>query len=135
MHSLVEDTTALPNNILSRIFESLYVDFLESDEFRVGIGEHHCSLLHPCVSVSKSSAFKPIYTFRLISSKWNKVFLSTAKLDRYTSHQIVHGPRHYHTHIYTLLRRSVIFGRYRVFHTLDTEHSTYPVVSLVFLFH
>ena len=129
MHSVEE--TALPNNVLSRILESLYIDFLLSDETRTDISEHHCSLLHPCVSISKSAAFQPIHAFRLTSCKWNKVFLTTAKLLRYTSHQIVHDPpiKGYQTRIYTLLRKAVIFGRYRVFHTLDTEHSKCLILS------
>ena len=126
MHSRVEDTRTLSLTILRRILTFLYADFLEADE-SISIGEHHCSLLHPCVSISTSTPFKPIYTFRLIASQWNKVFLSMARLDRYGSHQIVQGPRNYHTIIYTSLRKSVILGRYRVFHTLDTEHGTYLV--------
>ena len=105
---------ALPDIILARILESLYVDFLESNE-GIDISKHHCSLLHPCITISKSTTFKSIYTFRLISTNWNNVFLSTAKLDRYGSHQIVQGPRQPPTRIYDILRQSVAFKRYRIF--------------------
>ncbi|KAF8809323.1 kinase-like protein [Phlegmacium glaucopus] len=123
MHSKAE-VTRLSNDILNQILQSLYADFLESDE-SIQAGEHHCSLLHPCVSIAKSAAFDAFYKFRLIAANWNAVFLSTAKLDRYGSHLRVHGPRNYHTSIYTLIRKSVIFRRYRVFHSLDLEHGTY----------
>ena len=110
---------ALPNSILARILESLYADFLESDEC-IDISKHHCSLLHPCNSISKSTSFNPIYTFRLISLNWNNVFLSTAKLNRYGSHRIVQGSRQPRTHsIYDLLRQSVVFKRYRLFEKLQ----------------
>ena len=126
---------ALPNNVLVRILESLYADFLESasDEC-IDIGRHHCSLLHPCISISKSTTFKPIYTFRLISSNWNKIFLVTTKLDQYGSHLNVQGPHQHHTYIYGLLRKSVVFRRYRVFQNLDTKHGTSLIVSLFFSF-
>ena len=119
----------LPNNILVRILESLYADFLDSDEF-INIGKHHCSLLHPCISLSKSTTFKPIHTFRLVSSNWNQVFASTAKLDQNASHLIYEGPHQRHTRIYDFLRKSVVLRRYRSFENLDTEHGT--IVSLVF---
>ena len=119
------DTMALPNNILARILEILYADFKSDD--CIDIGKHHCCLLYPCISISKSTTFKPIYTFRLISSNWNKVFLSTAKLDRHASHRIVQGPpsRGRNTYIYNLLRKSVFLRRYRVFQNLDFEHGTF----------
>ena len=126
---------ALPNNILVQILESLYADFLESDEC-IDISKHHCSLLHPCISISKSTTFKPIYTFRLISSSWYKVFISTGRLNRYGSHRIVHGPFEdptswsISTRIFDVLRKSVIFRRYRVFHKLPTE----PGTSLIAFF-
>jgi hypothetical protein len=126
-------TMALPNNILVQILKSLYADFLKSDECQgMDIGKHHCSLLYPCVSISKSTTFKPIYTFRLISSNWNNVFLNTAKLDRYASHRIVRGPHKRHTFLYNLLQKSVVFRRYRVFRNLDTEHGIFLTVSLIF---
>ena len=50
-----------------------------------------------------------------------------AKRDRYASYQVVQGPQKYQTFIYTLLRRSVIFRKYRIFHTLDKEHGTYSI--------
>ena len=81
--SLQVHTMTLPNSILVRILESLYADLLESK--CIDISKHHCSLLYPCISISKSTIFKPIYTYHLISSNCNKVFLSTAKLDRYGS--------------------------------------------------
>lgn len=130
---LAEDTMALPNNILARVLEILYADFLESDEC-IDIGKHHCSLLYPCIAISKSTTFKPVYTFRLISSNWNKVFLSMAKLDRHASHRIVQGPRQTHTYIYNLLRKSVVLGRYRIFRNLDTQHGTFLIVPLIFFF-
>ena len=111
-------TMALPDNILVRILESLYVDFLESDES--DMSKHHCSLLYPCISISESATFKPIYTFRLISSNWNTVFLSTARLGRYDS--------------YNLHRKSVVFRRYRLFHDLDTEHGTSPIAFFLSTF-
>ena len=123
-------TVALPNNILLRILKSLYFDFLESDEC-IDISKHHCSLLHPCISISKSTSFKPIYTFRLISSNWNNVFLSMAKLDRYGSHRIVQGPHQHHSQIYTTFRKSVVLRRYRLFHDLATQHGTSPIVFSV----
>ena len=120
-----EHIMALPNDILARILECLYTDFLGSDEC-IDIGKHHCSLLHPCISISNSTSFKPIYTFRLISSNWNMVFLSTAKLDRHSSHRIVQGPRRPSTtYIYSLLRKSVVLRRYRIFRNLDTEHGIF----------
>ena len=124
---------ALPNNILVQILESLYADFLEYDE-GIDIGKHHCSLLYPCVSISKSATFKPIYTFRLISSNWNKVFLSTAKLNRYASHRVGQSPHQPSTYFYNLLRKSVVFRRYRIFRNLDTEHGTFLIVSLCSFF-
>ncbi|KAF8809322.1 kinase-like protein [Phlegmacium glaucopus] len=120
MHPPAE-ASPLTNDVLNQILQSLYADFLESDE-SIQAGEHHCSLLHPCVSIAKSAAFDAFYKFRLIAANWNAVFLSTAKLDRYASHLRVHGPRKYHTSIYTLIRKSVIFRTYRVFHSLDLEH-------------
>ena len=130
---LVEDTVtmALPNNILVQILEILYADFLASD---IDIEEHHCSLLYPCISISKSTNFKSIYTFRLISSNWNNVFLTTAELDRYASHRIVQDPLKHHssTRFYGRLRKSVVLRRYRVFRNLDTEHGTFLTVSLFF---
>ena len=126
---LVEDTVtmALPNNILVQILEILYADFLASD---IDIEEHHCSLLYPCIPVSKSTNFKSIYTFRLISSNWNNVFLTTAELDRYASHRIVQDPLKHHssTRFYGRLRKSVVLRRYRVFRNLDTEHGFRGVV-------
>ena len=120
---IIEDAMALPENILARILESLYVDFLKSDEC-IDISKHHCSLLHPCIAISKYTTFKPIYTFRLISSNWNKVFLSTAKLDRYGFHRIAQGPHQleHNTRIYDLLRKSVVLRRYRLFRNLHAEH-------------
>lgn len=124
---LAEDTMmALPNNIVVRILESLYADFLETDEC-IDFSEHHCSLLHPCIPISKSASFKSIHAFRLTSSQWNKVFLCTARLGRYASHRIVEGPQLPHayqsqTFIYRLFRKSVVLRRYRIFHNLDTEH-------------
>lgn len=121
-NSQVEATRRLSNNVLSRILESLYLDFLESDE-STSIGEHYCSLLHPCVSISKSATFNVFYKFRLVASEWNKVFLSTAKLDQYASYG-TQSPPPSRTLIYSLLLKSVIFGRYRVFHSLDNDHGT-----------
>ena len=123
---------ALPNNILIRILKSLYADFLESDE-SIDIGEHHCSLLYPCVSVSKSTSFKPIHTFRLISSDWNKAFTSTANLDRYASHRIVQlqVSNKGHSVLYGLFWKSVILRRYRLFHDLGTEDGTSLIVILL----
>ena len=123
---------ALPNSILVRILESLYADFLESE--CIDINKHHCSLLYPCISISKSTIFKPIYTYRLISSNWNKVFLSTAKLDRYGSYRIIQDSHQRRTYIYNLLRKSVILRRYRIFQNLDIEHGTSLIVSLLFSF-
>jgi hypothetical protein len=123
---------ALPNNILAQILETLYADFLESDEC-IDIGKHHCSLLYPCISVSESTTFKPIFTFRLISSNWNSVFRSTANLDRHASHRTVQGLRQHHTFIYNLLQKSVLLRRYRIFQNLDHEHGTFLIVSLFFL--
>ena len=123
---------ALPNNLLVRILESLYVDFLESgDSECIDISKHHCSLLHPCIAISNSTTFKPIYTFRLISSNWNKVFLSTAKLDRHGSHRVVQSSQNHHTRIYNLLWKSVVFKKYRIFLDLDTQHGTSLIVFLV----
>lgn len=113
----------VPSNILVQILESLYADFLESDDcHRMDIDKHHCSLLYPCISISKSTTFQSIYSFRLVSSNWNNAFLATAKLDRYASHRIVKDPLKHHTHFYRLLRKSVVLRRYRVFQNLDTEH-------------
>ena len=126
MHSPAENTTTtLPDSILLRILESIYADFLESVES--SISEHHCSLLHPCDLISKSTTFNVFYQFRLVASKWNQVFLGMAKRDQYASYQVVQGPQKYQTFIYTLLRRSVIFRKYRIFHTLDKEHGTYSI--------
>ena len=123
MHSPAENTTTtLPDSILLRILESIYVDFLESVES--SISEHHCSLLHPCDSISKSTTFNVFYQFRLVASKWNRVFLGMTKLDRYGSYQIVQGPQKYQTVIHTLLRRSVIFERYRIFTTGRRQYAT-----------
>ncbi|KAF8814167.1 kinase-like protein [Phlegmacium glaucopus] len=115
---------ALSDNILNQILQSLYDDFLESDE-SIRAGEHHCSLLHPCVSISKSSAFAVFYKFRLIAANWNAIFLSTAKLDRYGSYLPVPVPRRYRRRICTTIRKSVIFGRYRVFRAIECEKGTY----------
>ena len=130
---LLVDIMALPNNVLVRVLESLYADFLKSDEC-IDIGRHHCSLLHPCISISKSTTFKPIHTFRLVSSNWNKIFLETAKLDQYGSHLIVQDPHQRHTYIYDLLRKSVVFRRYRIFQNLDTKHGNFEIVIFVFFF-
>ena len=116
---------ALPNNILAQILEYLYADFLESGEC-FDINNNHCSLLHPCISISESTSFNPIYTFRLISSKWNKVFKSTAKLKRYSSHRIVEGPLN--AYYYDLPGQSVAFRRYRLFRR---QYGTSLVVFLV----
>ena len=112
----------LPTNVLAQILKSLYIDFFQSDEC-IDIGKHHCSLLHPCISVSKSTSFNPIYTFRLVSSDWNKAFLSTAKLDRlgYDSHRTFQRRQHdlcYAT-LYDLLRGSVALRRYRAFRKIQ----------------
>ena len=128
--NLGRDTMGLPNNFLVQILESLYFDFLESDEC-IDISKHHCSLLHPCISISKSTSFKPIYTFRLVSSKWNEVFLSTARLDRYGSYRIVQGPCQHATNIYDLLRQSVVFRRYRIFRKQQFEFGTSLIIFLV----
>ena len=128
---LAEDRMILPNNILARILESLYFDILETESDEINISEHHCSLLHPCISISKSTTFKPIYTFRLISSLWNDLFLTEAKLDRYGSHRIdqLEGSRRPPTHIYDLLRQSVLFKRYRIFH--KQQYGTSLIAFLV----
>ena len=128
--SQVEATRWLPNNVLSRILKFLYLDFLKSDESTT-IGKHHCSLLHPCVSISKSKTFNVFCKFRLVASKWNKVFLSTAKLDQYASYG-TQDPLPSHTWIYRFLLKSVIFGKYRVFHSLDNEHGTCLGCVLIF---
>ena len=128
----------LPSNILARILEILYADFLESESDEcIDIRKHHCSLLYPCISISTSTNFKPVYTFRLTSSNWNKVFLSTAKHDRHASHQIVNlkgtrQPRS--TYIYNSLRKSVFLRRYRVFQNLDTDHGIFLIPPLIFFF-
>ena len=130
----------LPDAILARILESLYVDFLaesaSDDSECIDVSKHHCSLLHPCIPISKSPTFQPIYTFRLISSNWNKVFLSTAELDRYGSHRFVqgpYGPHKYYDYIFHSLRKSVVFRRYRIFQNIDTQHGTSLIVFFGFL--
>ena len=122
---------ALPDNVLVQILESLYADFLES----IDIEKHHCSLLHPCISISESTSFNPIHTFRLVSSNWNKAFLVTAKLDRYGFHRIVQvqDPNHRDTYIYGALRKSVAFRRYRIFQNLDIQHGNFSDRILIFV--
>ena len=124
----------LPNNILARIFKFLYADFLESDDGCIDINKHHCSLLHPCIPISKSATFKQIHTFRLVLSSWNQVFLRTARLDRHPSHVIVEGPSQRNSRIYGLLWKSVVLRRYRRFRDLNIQHGTSLIVFLGFKF-
>ena len=127
---MVADKAKLLTNVLKGILRSLHADLL--NELELSSTKHHCSLLHPCISVSKSSAFKSIHNFRLVAVKWNKVFLSTAIfLDIHVS-QREPIPLNWATHIHRALLKSSSFGRYRVCHSLDNENGTYLFFSIVF---
>ena len=109
----------LPWGVLIKLFADFYHLCSDCAEFR---NQHHfCSLARPCALASKS--FQTVYILRQVSSEWNKAFMAFQSSEEYRFFRRKIEDAYYpHAwHINSKVRSSILFHRYRVFNTIDTE--------------
>ncbi|KAF8179640.1 kinase-like domain-containing protein [Pholiota molesta] len=118
----------LPANVLLGILASLYalcVHSLNNDSDGKhgadGRPQHHyCSLHSPCAAALK--AFQPIYVLKRVSRQCNRAVLSFQAQEKYRFVERVEDVYYPNArHINAKIRAAVLFERYRVFKTIDTE--------------
>jgi hypothetical protein len=118
----------LPANVLLGILASLYAlcvhslnNDLDGKHGADGRPQHHyCSLHFPCAAALK--AFQPIYVLRRVSQQCNRAVLAFQAQERYRFVERVEDVYYPNArHINAKIRAAVLFERYRVFRTIDTE--------------
>ncbi|KAJ7069980.1 kinase-like domain-containing protein [Mycena amicta] len=107
-----------PLAIVEVVANELYLTCL----FQLNRSQHYCSLAAPCKPAVDVLA--PFLSLRLVSMTWNKAIMEVQRDQRgiFFSNTVEEGVFYPHTwHINTRVRKSVLFWRYRVFRTIQSE--------------
>lgn len=116
--SLMDRSLMFPLDVLIKLFANSYHLCFDCTEFR--IQDHFCSLAKPCALASQ--LFQTVYVLRQVSSGWNKAFIEFQSSKEYRFLRRVEDAYYPHPwHINSKVRSSILFYRYRVFNTIDTE--------------
>ena len=117
---------SLPPKALNLILHHLYLCCISRVE---SLKQHYCSPSNPCrIALLALSHF---FSLRLLSSSWNDAVLITCKdLGFFQRVEDAYYPHPWH--INTKVRKAVLLGYYRVYHTVSSEHGRCPLVCQKF---
>ena len=107
-------TSSPPTKVLNLILCHLCALCLQDET----VEEHYCSPKNPCRVVLL--ALTPLLSLRVVSSAWNYAIGVLQVQNFFRRVEDAYYPHPWH--INTKVRKAILLGRYRVYHTVKSEH-------------